>query len=988
MEPNAMPVKDPLAAQPSASPQLGAAIVLAVGLVLSLFLWHHASRNVARNAETLLGYQSSLLEAGLLQRLNEFESILLGMQGLYVASGHVSRDAFRRYLDNLRLQGRTGGIRALHFTRHVTRQGKAAFVAAVRGDRSQDPQGYPDFAIHPEGERSEYFFIEYIEPFAENRRAFGLDAGTQAANRESLIASRDSGRTYLTPPFQLVQTRPGELGLVLRAPVYRNGAPLDTVGQRRAALTGFVGITLEADGIFGDILAAPAYAGLRAVIRDLGSAVADVAAGTEPQEIAGGGSNITALLANTRTVEANGRLWELSLAAGETWLAAVPGRHQGIIFLTAGTAISLLLAALYILLARGKARAIRLADDMTRNLREQTTLLRIIFDHMNQGISVVDADLKMIGCNRRFFDLLGFPEHLNCVGTPFESFIRFNAERGEYGAGDIETQVRERIDLARRFQPHSLKRTRPDGSVIEVIGTPLQGGGMVTTYTDITEQERTQDAVRRERDFRQHLIESIPGIFYLMDAEGHFLLQNRNFEAVTGYTPEEISRLHPLDFFEGNDRQLIEERIGATFEHGSASAEALFKAKDGSKRPYFFTGRRIALEDGRPGLVGVGIDITEQKHVEEVLARQSAVLQATLEAMDQGISVVDADLRMIALNRRFCELLDFPESIARVGADFADFIRFNAERGEYGPCDVEERVREMMERARHVTPHCFRRIRPNGCILEVRGNPLPGGGFVTTYTDVTEQEQAQQAIRELNESLERRVQERTAELEASNRELEAFSYSVSHDLRAPLRALHGFSYMLEEEYRSRLDENGLDYLRRIQAASARMGDLIDDLIEMARISRQDLTRVSVNLTALASSIRQTIEEQQADRSIDWRIAQGLNAHADPVLANALLENLLRNAWKFSSERADACIEFSAYRDNGETVFTVKDNGVGFEMTYADKLFKPFQRLHDAKQFEGTGIGLAIVQRIVRRHGGRVWAESQPGQGAAFYFTLP
>ncbi len=987
MEPNTKPVIDPRAARPIASPRFGAVIVLAAGLVLSLLLWHHASRNEARNAETLLDYQSSLLEAGLFQRLNEFESILLGMQGLYVASGHVSRDAFRRYLDNLRLQGRTGGIRALHFTRHVTRQGKAAFVAAVRDDRSLDPQGYPDFAVHPEGERTEYFFIEYIEPFAENRRAFGLDAGTQAANRESLIASRDSGRTYLTPPFQLVQTRPGELGLVLRAPVYRNGAPLDTVGQRRAALAGFVGITLEADGLFGDILAAPAYAGLRAVIRDLGSAVADVAAGAEPQVISGSGSNITALLANTRTVEANGRLWELSLSAGETWLAAVPGRNLGIIFLTAGTAISLLLAALYVVLARGKARAIRLADDMTRNLREQTTLLRIIFDHMNQGISVVDADLKMIGCNRRFFELLGFPEHLNCVGTPFENFIRFNAERGEYGAGDIETQVRERLDLARRFQPHSLKRTRPDGTVIEVIGTPLQGGGMVTTYTDITEQERAQDAIRRERDFRQHLIESIPGIFYLMDAEGHFLLQNRNFEALTGYTPVEISRLHPFDFFEGDDRHLIEKRIRATFEQGSASAEALFKSKDGSKRPYFFTGVRIVLEDGRPGLVGVGIDITERKQVEEALARQTAILQATLEAMDQGISVVDAELHMITLNQRFYELLDFPPEIV-VGADFADFIRYNAARGEYGPGDVEEKVRGMVERARHPQPHHFRRTRPNGCILEVRGNPLPGGGFVTTYTDVTEQEQAQQAIRELNESLERRVQERTAELEASNRELEAFSYSVSHDLRAPLRALHGFSYMLEEEYGSRLDENGLDYLRRIQAASARMGDLIDDLIEMARISRQDLTRVPVDLTALANSIRQGIEEQQSGRSIDWRIAQGLNAHADPVLANALLDNLLRNAWKFTAGRADARIGFSAHRDNGETVFTVEDNGVGFEMTYADKLFKPFQRLHDAKHFEGTGIGLAIVHRIVQRHGGRVWAESQPGQGAAFHFTLP
>ncbi|MCC6879825.1 MAG: PAS-domain containing protein, partial [Rhodocyclaceae bacterium] len=557
-----------------------------------------------------------------------------------------------------------------------------------------------------------------------------------------------------------------------------------------------------------------------------------------------------------------------------------------------------------------------------------------------------------------------------------------------YGPGDIEAKVRERMELAGRFLPHRFKRARPDGTVLEVIGTPLPGGGMVTTYSDVTEQEKAQEAVRRERDFRQHLIESIPGVFYLFDAEGHYLLWNSNLEKTTGYSAEELNSLHPLDLFKDENRNLIEQRIGTVFTTGSGTADAFMTGKDGSKRPFHFTGQRITLEDGRPGLVGVGIDMTERQQAEDALARQTAVLQATLEAMDQGISVVDKDLRMTALNRRFCELLEFPEELALSGASFADFCRFNAERGEYGPCDVDAKVAEMVERARHVTPHCFRRRRPNGRIVEIRGNPLPGGGFVTTYTDVTEQEQAQQAIRELNESLEQRVRERTAELEASNRELESFSYSVSHDLRAPLRALHGFSHLLGEEYAHALDDNGQHYLSRIRAASERMGQLIDDLLDLARITRQELKRVPVSLSRIAEEVKESLAEQSPERKAAWRIAPGLQAHADPVLAKVLLENLLRNAWKFTAERVQADIEFEAAVQDGETVYRVRDNGAGFDMAYADKLFQPFQRLHDAKRFEGAGIGLAIVHRVVRRHGGRIWAEGAPGQGASFYFTLP
>jgi signal transduction histidine kinase len=226
-----------------------------------------------------------------------------------------------------------------------------------------------------------------------------------------------------------------------------------------------------------------------------------------------------------------------------------------------------------------------------------------------------------------------------------------------------------------------------------------------------------------------------------------------------------------------------------------------------------------------------------------------------------------------------------------------------------------------------------------------------------------------------------------SELEAANRELEAFSYSVSHDLRAPLRAIDGFSKALLREYGPRLDEQGRQYLERVGAGIQRMATLIHDLLGLARISRQELVRQRVSLSEIAGRVAAELSTRTPVRQVALHVAEGLSAEADPHLLTIVLENLIGNAWKFTAKREDAVVEVGKRVDGTKTAFYVRDNGAGFDMAYADKLFGAFQRLHSQEDFEGTGIGLATVQRIVKRHGGRIWAEGEVGKGATFYFTL-
>lgn len=373
-------------------------------------------------------------------------------------------------------------------------------------------------------------------------------------------------------------------------------------------------------------------------------------------------------------------------------------------------------------------------------------------------------------------------------------------------------------------------------------------------------------------------------------------------------------------------------------------------------------------------------EITDREHD---LKLERDFTAAVLETAGSLVVVLDREGRVVRFNKACRELTGYsPEEIS--GRHFADYLLNPSER------EHVKAVFATLVAGHFPNKHQNYWVARDGTMRLIDWSNtalLDGSGtveyIIATGIDVTDQRAAEDQIILLNEELQRRV----AELDAANRELEAFSFSVSHDLRAPLVGISGFAKALEEDYGDRLDDQGRDYLRRIRAAGERMSALIISLLDLSRLGRTEMTPAPANLSSLASSILEELRRNDPERKVECVVQEDMNATCDYNLLRIAMENLLGNAWKFSDRREEARIEVGSVARDGKTIYYVRDNGAGFDMNYAGKLFAPFQRLHSTAEYPGSGIGLATVKRIISRHGGSIWAESEPDRGATFYFTL-
>ncbi len=474
-------------------------------------------------------------------------------------------------------------------------------------------------------------------------------------------------------------------------------------------------------------------------------------------------------------------------------------------------------------------------------------------------------------------------------------------------------------------------------------------------------------------------------IVAITDPQGVIRYVNEKFCAISQYSRDELLGQDHRMINSGHHPKEFIRQLWATIGRGQVwHGEIKNKAKDGS---FYWVDTTIVpflTEQGKPRqYVAIRTDITEQKRAGESVARLAAIV----ESSDDGI--VGKDLQGIVTSWNGGAERIFGYTAAEmIGQSITRLIPPDRR-------DEEERILAQIRRGESVRHFETLRVRKDGGLIEVSvtvsaikdatGRII---GASKVARDITAARWAAEEIRQLNATLEQRVAERTTELEAANKELEAFSYSVSHDLRAPLRAIDGFSDAVLEDFGAQLPAEGRRQLQTIRDGAQRMGALIDDLLAFSRLGRQALAKRTVDTGRLVREALADLGSPWPDRQVEVRVEELPESYGDPVLLRQVWVNLLANALKYTRKREFARIDIGSLGERDQLVFFVGDNGTGFDMRYAGKLFGVFQRLHRAEDYEGTGVGLAIVQRVVHRHGGRVWAEAAVDQGATFFFSLP
>ena len=505
---------------------------------------------------------------------------------------------------------------------------------------------------------------------------------------------------------------------------------------------------------------------------------------------------------------------------------------------------------------------------------------------------------------------------------------------------------------------------------------------------EINERQRAEDALRQSESRKTAILESALDAIITMDHQGKIVEFNPAAEQIFDYPRATVigklmaELIIPLTQRAAHARGLANYLATGEGPVLGKRLELSAVRADGSEFPCELAVTRIAT-DGPPLFTGYIRDITERRQADEKF-------RLAVESAPNGMVMIDAAGQIVLVNSQTEKLFGYTrEELLGQPIELLVPERFRGKHPDYRHSFFANPAVRSMGVGRDLYG---RRKDGSEFPVEIGLNPIhtaEGLLVLSAIVDITERKRSEQAIHKLNEDLEQRVIERTAQLAAANQELEAFSYSVSHDLRAPLRAIDGFSRILLQDYLTALPADAQEYLRDVRASTQQMGELVDDLLAFSRLSRQPIQRQPVAFERIVGQCLEELQSELEGRQVEVRVGELPACSADPALLKQVWINLLSNAFKYTSRRETAVIEVGCRNGNraGHPIYFVKDNGIGFDMRYAHKLFGVFQRLHRAEDYSGTGVGLAIVQRIVHRHGGRIWAESAPDQGATFYFTL-
>jgi PAS domain S-box-containing protein len=640
----------------------------------------------------------------------------------------------------------------------------------------------------------------------------------------------------------------------------------------------------------------------------------------------------------------------------------------------------------------------------------QITLHRlyVILSNMYAGVLLVTDEGRVEFANQAFCDRFGLTDApADLVGC--EPGVMIEKIKNAYRHPDeAVTRIREILDRGEPVMGEELamrggKTYLRDFAPLCVDGISF---GRLWLHTDISGRKKVEEELREREALLRSVAENSRVGLVMLSAERHYLYANSAYAEVLGLGTMDIVGKQVPDVMSHVYDQ-ISPRLDKAFAGERVSYELKVPVQpgtgdEGHDRFFAITYEPLQGHDEGSRIIAVVVDITERKVAEIELEatrlqaeRTAAQLRTILDNMEERLYVCDPDGTMIVANEAARKTYGTDKkAVAPSVFDMEDLIEVSALDGR--PLLKSEWPISRVLRGEHVHSAEIRvRFKETGTehILTSNGAPIRdrNGSIVMavlTSGDITERKRIEHQIRDLNQQLEDRVRRRTAELEAANKELEAFSYSVSHDLRAPLRAINGFSQAVMEDYGSSLPAEGQEYLGTICRGATRMGELIDDLLAFSRLSRQPLSLSPVDTHNLVRQCLEDLESTHKDRVIEFSVGELPFCLGDRSLLKQVWTNLLSNAIKFTGDRQCATVQIGAQFVPGKVVYFIKDNGAGFDMKYANKLFGVFQRLHRNDEFEGTGVGLAIVQRIVHRHGGRVWADAVLDQGATFYFTLP